>query len=171
MNSASTKNAIFLLVSDHLKVKQLFQQFEDIKDDQNQAERKADLVGQICMELSVHAFVEEEIFYPAVRAAIDDDDLMDEAEAEHASVKDLVSQIETMHADEQKLNTMMTVLAEQVEHHVREEEDEMFVKIRKTDINLDSLGELINERKDSVGPYFKSPLEAKSDNKSRPADL
>lgn len=171
MDNPSVKNAISLLLSDHAKVKQLFQQFEDIKDDQSQADRKAELVEQICKELSVHAFVEEEIFYPAVRAAIDDDDLMDEAEVEHASVKDLISQIETMPPDEQRLDAMMKVLSEQVEHHVSEEEDDMFVKIKKTDIDLDSLGELINERKDSIEPYFKSPPTAKTGSESKPANL
>jgi hemerythrin superfamily protein len=95
MNSAKNQagdaavDAISMLTEDHQKVRQMLQQFEELKDDEEQLDLKLELVEQICYELTVHALVEEELFYPAMRGAIDDDDLMDEAEADHAGIKDL----------------------------------------------------------------------------------
>src|SRR5690349_15785734 len=89
---SNATDAIALLTADHKTVKGLFQAFEKIKDQKDSQDEKAELVRRICSELTVHATIEEEIFYPAVREAIDDEDLMDEAEVEHASAKDLIAQ-------------------------------------------------------------------------------
>jgi len=112
---------------------------ESLKEDGGDGE-KAELAARICAALTVHAQIEEEIFYPAVREAIDDEDLMDEAEVEHAGAKSLISQIEGMQPGDPLYDAKVTVLGEQVEHHIKEEEGEMFTQIRKSDLDLEELG-------------------------------
>ena len=140
------QDAIAVLTDDHKKVKTLFKNFESLKEEANDDE-KAELVGRICKELTLHAQVEEEIFYPAVRAAIDDDDLMDEADVEHAEVKDLITQLEAMKPGDDHYAAKVTVLGENVDHHVKEEQDEMFPKVRKARIDIAALGAQIVQRK------------------------
>ena len=111
-----------------------------------QAKKK--LATQICTELTKHALAEEEIFYPAVRAAgKDKEDLIDEATVEHASAKDLIAQILEMEPTEDLYDAKVKVLGELIEHHVKEEEEEMFPKARKAGLDLAQLGALIAERK------------------------
>lgn len=105
-------DAISLLTEDHNKVKKLFKEFEDLKKSKTSKDKKSKLVKEICMELTIHAQVEEEVFYPAVRTAIDDQDLMDEAEVEHAGAKELISQLEEMSPDEDLYDAKVTVLSE-----------------------------------------------------------
>jgi len=139
-------DAIELLTSDHKSVKGLFQAFEKIKDRDDANDDKSDLVRRICAELTVHATIEEEIFYPAVREAIDDEDLMDEADVEHSSVKDLIAQLEDASPGDDHYDAKVTVLGELVEHHVKEEEGEMFPKARKA-IDVAAVGAELAERK------------------------
>lgn len=145
-SSRSAPNAINMLTEDHAKVRKMFKQFEKMKDKAEDAE-KAELVRQICQELTVHALVEEEIFYPAAREAIDDQDLLDEAEVEHATAKELIGQLERMQPGDELYDAKVTVLGEYVEHHVKEEEKEMFPKVRKARLDLEHLAEQIAERK------------------------
>ena len=105
---------------------------------------------QICQELTVHATIEEEIFYPAVRQAIKDDALMNEAKVEHASAKDLIAQIKAMDADDEMFDAKVTVLGEYIDHHVKEERNEMFAKARKTKLDLVKLGEQLLQRKQEL---------------------
>src|SRR3977135_2290816 len=99
---ASKNDAVKLLTADHTKVKKLFKDFEKLKEGDGGAKQKSALVQQICNELTIHTKVEEEIFYPALRESIDDEDLMDEADVEHAGAKSLIAQLEATHsADEQ----------------------------------------------------------------------
>lgn len=140
------QNAIAMLTDDHKKVKILFKNFENLKEEAI-VDEKAELVGRICKELTLHAQVEEEIFYPAVRAAIDDDDLMDEADVEHAEVKDLIAQLEAMQPGDDHYDAKVTVLGENVDHHMKEEQDEMFPKARKAKIDITALGAQIMQRK------------------------
>lgn len=102
---------------------------------------------QVCNELKVHAQIEEEIFYPAVRDAIEDDDLLDEAEVEHAGAKDLITQLESMQPGDDLYDAKVTVLGEQIEHHVKEEESEMFPKAKKSKVDVASLGVEMQARK------------------------
>lgn len=142
------QDAIELLTTDHDKVKELFEEFEQLAEqDDGEEERKEALVEQICNELSVHAQLEEEIFYPAVREAIDDDLLMDEAEVEHASAKELIAQLEGMSPGDDLYDAKVIVLGEYVKHHIEEEEGEMFDAVRDADIDTDSLGAAMSERK------------------------
>ncbi|WP_052493886.1 hemerythrin domain-containing protein [Nitrosospira sp. NpAV] len=143
----TTKNdAIKLLTEDHNKVKKLFKEFEKLckKNDEG---GKEELAAQICKELTVHAQLEEEIFYPAVREAIDDDELMNEAMVEHGSAKDLISQIQSMAASDPMYDAVVTVLREYINHHVEEEQNEMFPKVKKSDMDLEEVGLEMVERK------------------------
>ena len=141
-------NAISLLMKDHNNVKALFAQYEGLSDRSFATKKK--LADQICHELTVHTQVEEEIFYPAVRRPIHDGDLMDEAVVEHASAKELIAQILAMDPSEDLYDAKVTVLSEQIEHHVKEEEGDMFPKVRKTSVDLDALGEQMAARKEQL---------------------
>lgn len=143
----TTKNdAIKLLTEDHNKVKKLFKEFEKLSK-KNDEEGKEELAAQICKELTVHAQLEEEIFYPAVREAIDDDELMNEAMVEHGSAKDLIAQIQSMAASDPMYDAVVTVLREYINHHVEEEQNEMFPKVKKSDMDLEEVGLEMVERK------------------------
>ena len=143
-------DAIELLTDDHEKVKTLFEEFDAVAGDDSSLEEKAAIVQQICQELVVHTAIEEEIFYPAARAAIDDDDLIDEAIVEHASAKDLIEQLQAMTPDDDQYDANVTVLKEYIEHHVKEEEEEMFPKIRAAELDLEHYGEQMADRKEEM---------------------
>jgi hemerythrin superfamily protein len=144
--SAGEQDAIALLKSDHKQVKALFSEFDKLKDD-GEEEDKAAIVAQICNELKIHTAIEEEIFYPAVRKAIEDSDLMDEALVEHAGAKDLIAQLEGAAADDDLYNAKVTVLREQIEHHVEDEEGSMFRKAKKAKVDTAGLGAKMFKRK------------------------
>jgi hypothetical protein len=145
----SKNDAIKLLTADHAKVKKMFKEFEKLskKDDE---EAKAELAAQICQELTVHAQLEEEIFYPAAREAIEDDEMMNEAMVEHNSAKDLISQIQSMGASDPMFDATVKVLGEYVNHHVEEEQNEMFPKIEKAKVDLEEIGAEIARRKEEL---------------------
>lgn len=142
-------DAISLLIEDHENVKAMFEQYEALGD--RALVTKKRLATQICTELTKHATAEEEIFYPAVRAAgKDKDDLVDEAIVEHASAKELIAQIMDMESTEDLFDAKVKVLSELIDHHVQEEEDEMFPKARKAGLDLELLGQQIAERKAQI---------------------
>lgn len=143
------QDAIGMLTADHRKVKNLFKEFEDVADSKATAS-KAELAEKICMELTTHARLEEEIFYPAVRKAIADNRLMNEAEVEHASAKDLIAQIQALPASDPMFAAKVTVLGEYIDHHVKEEESEMFAQARKTKLDMMALGEEMMRRKEEL---------------------
>ena len=145
-SSRSTPNAINLLTEDHAKVRKMFKQFEKNMEKMDDSE-KSELVQNICMELTLHAQVEEEIFYPAAREAIEAQDILDEAEVEHASAKDLIAQLQGMQPHDELYDAKVTVLGEYVEHHVKEEEKQLFPKVRKARLDLEHLAEQIEQRK------------------------
>lgn len=141
--AARPADAIKLLKDDHKEVKGYFKQYEALEDD---AEKQS-LADKICLALTVHTQIEEEIYYPATREAIDDDDLLDEAEVEHASAKQLIAEIKAMKAGDRLFDAKVTVLGEYIEHHVEEEEKEMFPESRDSDLDLKALGIQMAERK------------------------
>jgi hemerythrin superfamily protein len=143
---ASKMDAIGMLVADHKKVQKAFKDFERLKKGGSKR-GKSDLVRQTCADLTVHTKIEEEIFYPAARKAIKDADLMDEATVEHAGAKDLIAQLESMQPGDDLYDAKFTVLGESVNHHVKEEQNEMFPKVRKTKLDLNALGEQMAQRK------------------------
>ncbi|KTT14985.1 hemerythrin domain-containing protein [Pseudacidovorax intermedius] len=152
MSKAPTKrnDAVDLLDADHIAVKKLFQQYNKLAEADAPADERKALATQICHELTVHAQIEEEIFYPAVREATGDTGMMDEATVEHASAKDLIAQIEAMQADEPMFDAKVIVLGEYIDHHVTEEREEMFEKARKTDLDLKAMRDQLMERKQAL---------------------
>ena len=140
------QHATALLTEDHKAVKKLFKEFEKAEEDA----QKDKLVKQICKELSVHAQIEEEIFYPAARPAIKEQDLLDEAEEEHGGIKAVVEELKGMKPGDEHYDAKVKVLSEYVEHHVKEEQDELFPKIKKADIDTAELGAQLQERKQEL---------------------
>ena len=141
------QDAISLLSGDHAEVKQMFEEYRQLVEDNAGDDRRGDLAGQICSALSVHAEIEEDIFYPAMRDNLDDDLLLDQAEVEHASARELIEQIEGMDPSDALYDAKVLVLGEYVEHHVQEEENEIFPQAEKSGVDLDELGAELAERK------------------------
>ena len=143
---SAPKDAIALLKADHEAVSQLFAEYEKTHSiPSNKA-----LVAEICTALSVHAQIEEEIFYPAVKAALKDKLLVPEATVEHAGVKDLIAQIEGVEPDGEMYDAKVKVLSEYVKHHVKEEQNEMFPKLKASSLDMDELGARMAARKDAL---------------------
>ena len=140
------QDAIAMLTADHKKVKKLFSEFDKLQEEGSD-EEKSSIVEQICNELKIHTELEEEIFYPAVRKAIDDSDLMDEALVEHAGAKDLIAQLEEASPNNDLYDAKVTVLGEQIDHHVKEEEGSMFPKAKKAKLDTEALGATMLKRK------------------------
>jgi hemerythrin superfamily protein len=141
-------DATRLLTDDHRKVEDLFEQYEKASGDG----RKEKIARQICTELKIHSMIEEEIFYPALRGKIDDDDL-DEAYVEHDGAKLLINEIEAGGPDDDFYDAKVKVLQEQIEHHVEEEEKSrgnIFQQARATDVDLEALGEQMAARKEEL---------------------
>ena len=144
--STQAQDAIAMLMADHKKVKKLFSDFDKLKEEGGDEEKSA-IVDQICSELKIHTELEEEIFYPAVRKAIDDSDLMDEALVEHAGAKDLIAQLEDASPEDDLYDAKVTVLGEQIDHHVKEEEGSIFPKAKKAKVDTEALGSTMTKRK------------------------
>jgi len=150
-SSASQKtspkeDAIRLLKADHKEVKGYFHDFEKAKD----ASEKQQLANKICKALIVHTQIEEEIFYPAARKEIEDGGLLDEAEVEHASAKQLIAEIQRMKPSDRLFDAKVTVLGEYITHHVEEEEKEIFPEVRDTNLDLKAMGQALAERKNDL---------------------
>ena len=147
-------DAIALLKSDHRKVEELFESFESARG----AERKRKLVEQICLELTVHTLLEEEIFYPACKGAVEED-LLAEAYVEHDGAKVLIAELLAGAPDEEFYDAKVKVLSEQIEHHVEEEEkrvEGMFAQARKAGLDMDALGERMMASKTELTARFKT---------------
>jgi hemerythrin superfamily protein len=138
------QDAIKLLKADHREVSDLLEEFESA----DHAE-KARIAQQICTALTVHAQIEEEILYPEAREALDEEDreLVNEADVEHASIKQLVAEVEGSGPEDEHFDARVTVIGEYVKHHVKEEEKELFPKLRETELDLDELGARLAARK------------------------
>lgn len=151
-------DAIELLKSEHQEVTLLFDEFAAAEP----AEQEA-LADEICQKLTVHAQIEEEILYPAAKEALeaDDADLVNEAEVEHASAKDLIAKIEGMAVGDESYKATVKVLAEYIKHHVREEEDELFPLLEAADLDLNEMGTQLAERKAEL--LAESEVEAADD--------
>ena len=141
-----TPEATALLRADHKLVAGLFEEFEQARS----ASKKKALVAQICKELTVHTQIEEEIFYPAVKAALKDQKMVPEATVEHAAVKNLIAEVQGKEPYGEMYDAKVKVMGEFVKHHVKEEEKEMFPKVRKTDLDLKALGDKMATRKEEL---------------------
>src|SRR5437764_2890183 len=120
----AARNAFDVLEEDHREVEEWFDEYDELKD--SDEGRKGELAEKICLALKVHAQIEEEIFYPEARRATKDNDLLDEAVVEHATVKNLVAEIEAMEVGDDLYDAKIRVLGEMVKQHIKEEEDELF---------------------------------------------
>jgi hypothetical protein len=147
-------DAIALLTADHREVEGWFADFEKTRSGQ----RKKTLAEKICSALRVHTTIEEEIFYPAFLEATDDEDTHHEAEIEHEGAKNLIAQIEASDADDEYYDARVKVLSEMIKHHVNEEEqrDGMFAKAKKSDMDLEELGQRLAARKRELMASMKS---------------
>ena len=153
MATKSPKDACDLLDADHRAVKKLFVAYDELSSSQSKSAlaKKASLAREICNELTVHATIEEEIFYPPVRAAIKDDALLDEAEVEHASCKALIAEIEAGNPADPMFDAKVKVLGEYIDHHVKEEREEMFPKARAfRKLDLVALRDALEARKEEL---------------------
>lgn len=142
-SAPKAKDAIALLKADHALVLDLFEQFDKARGDG----RKQTLAQKICQELRVHTRIEEEILYPAARAALDDEEIIDEADVEHAGAKDLIAQIERGKPGDDLWDAKVKVLGEYIEHHVKEEHTDMFPELRKAKLDLKEIGARLEARK------------------------
>lgn len=156
MADQTKPDAIALLKADHREVEDLFEQFEKASGDG----RKEKLAKQICLELSVHTQIEEEIFYPACEGKIDED-LIKEAYVEHDAAKVLIAQIEAGGPDDEYYDAKVKVLSEEIEHHVKEEEQRMegmFSQARKAGLDMDALGDQLRARKEELTAEYEKRL-------------
>ncbi|WP_298232359.1 hemerythrin domain-containing protein [uncultured Azohydromonas sp.] len=169
--AAAREQVLNMLKEDHKRAKKAFKDFEKL-DAEKQPDECKELVEQTCGELQVHTTLEEEIFYPAVRQALKEQDLLDEAEVEHNSAKQLIEQLQTMQQGGQmdgKFAATFTVLGEYVKHHIKEEEGELFEQCEKAGNKVDwaALGEQMAARKaelmEELLPQQTAPLTAGQD--------
>ena len=142
-HSSQVQDATTLLTADHKLVSGLFAKYEKAQSTSD----KQEIVARICLELTVHAQVEEEIFYPAVKQALHDKELIPEATVEHATLKYLIAQIEDVKPEGEMFDARVKVLSEYVQHHVKEEQDEMFPKAKASKLDMVELGMQMAERK------------------------
>jgi hemerythrin superfamily protein len=140
-------DAIDLLEADHKEIQKIFKQFKQLVEDDAPRAEKAALVKKACNALLVHAQLEEEIFYPAVRRATKDEELMDEAKVEHQGAKELIEQLLDMMPGEELYDAKFIVLGEQVKHHIKEEEGRMFPEAKRVKVDLERLGRQMESRK------------------------
>lgn len=143
-------DAIALLIEDHKAVQKQFKAFEKLKQQDGDEEEKGNIVREVCAALTIHAQIEEEVFYPAVREAIGDDDLMDEAQVEHMGAKDAIAQLQDMQPGDDLFDARFTVLGEYVAHHIQEEQDEMFPRVKKAKVDTAKLGVELLRRKQEL---------------------
>ena len=154
MPATKSTDAIALLKEDHRKVEKLFKEFENAKGDG----RKERLAREICLELTVHTSLEEEIFYPACESAVEED-LLKEAYVEHDAAKLLIAEIEAGTGESDDFfDAKVQVLSEEVKHHIKEEEGELFPQVRKADVEVDveALGEKLAARKTQLTEQYKA---------------
>jgi hemerythrin superfamily protein len=145
------KEATTLLRADHKLVNDLFAEYEKSRSNV----RKKQIVSTICKELTIHAQIEEEIFYPAVKLALKDKELIPEATVEHATLKDLIAQVKDVDPDGEIFDAKIKVLSEYVKHHVKEEQNEIFPKAKESSLDLVEMGAQLAERKAELAAKYE----------------
>src|SRR5687768_11305091 len=140
------QDATALLRADHKAVNELLDQYESLRS----STKKKALLTQICMELTVHAQIEEEIFYPSIQQVLKDKGLIPEAIVEHQTLKALIAQIEGVEPDGEMFDAKVKVLSEYVRHHVKEEQNEIFPMVKESKLDLVAMGEQLLERKEEL---------------------
>lgn len=145
------EDVLAMLKEDHQKVRKMFDQFEKMKEKEGGEAELQQLVRTACTELTIHAQLEEELFYPAMRDAAEDaDDMLDEAKVEHDSAKQLITELSSMMPGDPLFAAKFTVLGEYVKHHVEEEEKEMFPKAKKAKLDLAGLARELMQRRQEL---------------------
>ena len=147
--SSARSEILTMLKEDHKRAKKAFRQFEKL-DPHEDAEECQAIVQQTCAELKVHTALEEELLYPAARGLLSEEDLIDEAEVEHATAKSLIEQLGRMTPDDEKYGATFKVLGEYVNHHVKEEENEMFPQLTRAKAEWQGLCDQMNSRRDEL---------------------
>ena len=141
-------DALQLLMAEHREVRSMFQRYRKLAAAGRRGDERMLLVSQICVALTLHTQIEEEILYPAARAVLTrDEEIVDEAYVEHAGAKTLIAQLKTMTSDQPLYDAKVKVLGEYIDHHVREEETEFFPRLRRTPLDLDAIGEQLAARR------------------------
>jgi hemerythrin-like domain-containing protein len=148
-NAKARKEILEMLMGDHKRVKRAFRDGEKLtgQEDDDGLEQ---IVRQTCAELTVHATLEEELFYPALRKEIRETDLLDEAEVEHTSAKTLIAELEQMDSSDPKFAATFKVLGEYVKHHIREEEGELFPLLGRTGVRWEALQQEMQRRREEL---------------------
>jgi hypothetical protein len=144
--AAQPMDATQLLKADHRTVEELFEKFEKARSG------KEAIARTICQELIIHTMIEEEIFYPACRGEIEDEELVDEAHVEHDGAKVLISEILSGSPEDEFYDAKVKVLSEMIKHHVKEEEQRggLFAQAKAAELDLEALGERMKMRKDEL---------------------
>lgn len=150
IETVSEEDALTLLIRDHEKVNALFAEYDKLSADNDSLKDKTDLVGQISQELMRHTQIEEEIFYPAVRDSIGDNELITKAEVDHAQAKAIISQLETMDPANAKYHEELSRLAEMINDHIKDEEEKIFTKVKESNLDTAALGKKMSELNDEL---------------------
>ncbi|MDF3035042.1 MAG: hemerythrin protein [Paucimonas sp.] len=167
-STKTSQDALDVLTADHKHVLQLFAEFEKLKSSGNDDDDSRQLlVERTCNALTIHAQLEEELFYPALRDAMLQEDLLDEAEVEHQVAARLIVELESMDPSDALYDAKFTVLGEYVRHHIEEEQEKIFPKVRKAKIPLGALGKDMRERKDELVSEFGMPEDGKDEDHLR----
>jgi hemerythrin-like domain-containing protein len=146
--SRGAPDALSLLRADHQAAQEMFQDYAALcADEEQDSTAKQDLADRICAELSVHAQIEEEIFYPALRQFLEEEVLLDEAEVEHASTRELIAQLQEMEVGDDLFDAKVTVLGEYINHHIDEEQGELFIEAKSAKVDLQDLGQQLRARR------------------------
>ncbi|RZL37477.1 MAG: hemerythrin domain-containing protein [Rubrivivax sp.] len=143
-------DALDVLSADHKAVMQLLAEFDELAAEEAGAAERQSLANRICQALTAHAIGTEDVFYPALRDALQDDDLIDDAEAEHDSLRALVEQIESLDARDERFDALVMMLGRAVARHAWQEEGVLFPRVRDTGLDLRRLGQRIARRRDEA---------------------
>lgn len=157
-NAVTAIDAVTLLTKDHRKAKQAFEEFDKSKDKLGDEEKLA-MVKQVCADLMIHMEIEEKVFYPSVGERINDEDMMNEAKVEHTSAKELIAQLGELKPNDPMFDAKFKVLGEQIEHHVEEEEKEMFPQAKQKGADMLALGKRLQSAKAKARQAHGLPAE------------
>ena len=155
-STTAGSDAVSFLTNQHREVDEIFRQFEKLGSAAS-PEEKEPFVRTACEMLTVHATIEEEIFYPTARDVDGTESLLNEAEVEHLTIQDLIAELDSMDATDDLFSATFSVLAEYVKHHVKEEEGELFPAVEKSDLDLDALGQELAERSHELAVAQATP--------------
>lgn len=172
---SALEQSIQILTADHDKVRLLFREYKKLMDLDADASQRGPVAAKICQELTAHADLEEQIFYPAARKAISEnaEECMDHADVEHQSLKRLIADIEGSHPDDEHFDANVHVLQEYVSHHVEEEENDMFEELRHAEPKMDSvlkkMQDAVSKRADKQNPIMDKSAKASGDGRQSKA--